>query len=187
MSLRQVHLKVHYISGVDNLVKDFYIPTLEQSTLYQRRTGYFNSRALAMASRGLSGLLRNQGRMQLICSVELEANEREVYENPSKHISLLNRKAETVAQMLQQPYDELEKDRLSLLAELLHQGLLEIKIAYPRAGIYHEKVGIFRDAEGNLIAFSGSDNETPGGWENNTESFHVFNSWDGSEAYQTGD
>lgn len=178
MSLRQVPLKVHYISGVDDLVKDFYILTLEKSTLYQRRTGYFNSRALAMASRGLSGLLRNGGRMQLICSVELETDEREVYEEASKQEKALNKKAEDVARMLEKPYDELERDRLALLAELLHQGLLEIKIAYPKVGIYHEKVGIFHDPEGNIIAFSGSDNETPGGWENNTESFHVFNSWE---------
>ena len=70
MSLREVPPKEHYISGVDDLVRDFYIPTLQKSTVYQRRTGYFNSRALAMASRGLSGLLRNGGHMQLICSVD---------------------------------------------------------------------------------------------------------------------
>lgn len=178
MSLREVPLKAHYISGVDNLVRDFYLPALEKSTMYQRRTGYFNSRALAMASRGLSGLLRNGGRMQLICSVELEESERRVYEEASKRETILNRKADDVARMLERPYDELERDRLSLLAELLHQGLLEIKIAYPKIGIYHEKVGIFRDNEDNIIAFSGSDNETPGGWENNTESFHVFTSWE---------
>ncbi len=45
MSFRDLGLKVQYISGVDNLVKDFYLPVLGRSKLYQRRTGYFNSRA----------------------------------------------------------------------------------------------------------------------------------------------
>lgn len=178
MSLREVPPKVHYISGVDDLVNDFYIPTLEKSSLYQRRTGYFNSRALAMASRGLSGLLKNNGHMQLICSVELDEEEREVYEASSRHQQILKKKADEVAEMLERPYDELERDRLALLAELLSHGLLEIKIAWPKVGIYHEKVGIMKDDEGNVIAFSGSDNETPGGWENNTESFHAFTSWE---------
>ncbi|MDO9538164.1 MAG: helicase-related protein, partial [Thermoplasmata archaeon] len=55
---------------------------------------------------------------------------------------------------------------------------LEIKIAYIKGGIYHEKAGIFKDEEGNIVAFNGSGNETPGGWRNNTESFHAFTSWD---------
>lgn len=178
MSLREVPPKEHYISGVDDLVRDFYIPTLQKSTVYQRRTGYFNSRALAMASRGLSGLLKNGGHMQLICSVELDEDEREVYESTAEQRKVIEKKAEEVAKMLERPYDELERDRLALLAEFLSQGLLEIKIAYRPYGIYHEKVGIMKDAEGNVIVFSGSDNETPGGWENNTESFHAFSSWD---------
>jgi ERCC4-related helicase len=178
MSLREVPPKEHYISGVDDLVRDFYIPTLQKSTVYQRRTGYFNSRALAMASRGLSGLLRNGGHMQLICSVELDEDEREVYESAAEQRKVIKKKAEEVARMLERPYDELERDRLALLAELLSQGLLEIKIAYRPYGIYHEKVGIMKDADGNAIVFSGSDNETPGGWENNTESFHAFSSWE---------
>ena len=177
MSLHDVPLKAHYISGVDDLVHGFYIPMLERSVLYQRRTGYFNSRALAMAGRGLSGLIRNKGRMQLICSVELEEEEREIYEDPSKHVRLLGQKAEDIAKTLDQPADNLEELRLMLLAELLSRGLLEIRIAYPKAGIYHEKAGIFIDAEGNKCAFNGSDNETPGGWLHNTESFHVFTSW----------
>ncbi|MDO9538353.1 MAG: restriction endonuclease subunit R, partial [Thermoplasmata archaeon] len=82
MSLRDVKYKAAYVSGVDNLVKDFYVPTLEKSVLYQRRTGYFNSRALAMAARGLSGLLKNNGKMQLLCSVQLDKSEEEVLRDP---------------------------------------------------------------------------------------------------------
>jgi len=174
MSLRDVNYKEVYVSGVDNLVKDFYIPSLEQSVLYQRRTGYFNSRALAMAARGLSGLLRNNGKMELLCGVQMDKEEAEVIRDP---VSYLERRAIDVLKALEQPYDELEKQRLGLLAHLLSTGKLEIKIGYRKGGIYHEKAGIFRDAEGNIVAFNGSGNETPGGWLNNTESFHAFTSW----------
>ena len=33
--------------------------------------------------------------------------------------------------------------------------------------------------EGHQLAFSGSINETAGGWVNNRESFHVHCSWEG--------
>ncbi len=175
MNLRELELKPYYITGVDNLVRMFYVPVLERSVLYQRRTGYFNSRALALAARGLTGLLKNDGKMQLICSVELDEPERAVIEDP---VGFLGRRAIDVAKALEEPYDEIERQRLALLAELLARGKLEIKIAMPHAGgIYHEKAGIFRDAEGNIVAFNGSGNETPGGWLKNTESFHAYASW----------
>lgn len=176
MSLRDVKYKDTYISGVDNLVKDFYIPTLEKSILYQRRTGYFNSRALAIAARGLRGLLLNGGRMQLLCSIQLDRYEEDVLNDPH---DFLDRTALDIVEALNQPYDEIEHERLSIMAEMLARGLLEIKVAIPhrRGGIYHEKAGIFRDREGDIVAFNGSGNETPGGWFNNTESFHVFRSW----------
>lgn len=175
MSLKEVNYKAAYVSGVDNLVMDFYIPTLQQSVLYQRRTGYFNSRALAMAARGISGLLKNGGNMQLLCSVQLDRTDEEVMRDPR---SYLERKAVDILEELEKPYDELEKKRLGLLAHLLDNEQLEIKIALRSGGIYHEKAGIFRDKEGNIVAFNGSGNETPGGWVNNHESFHVFTSWE---------
>ncbi len=175
MSFKSIELQPYYISGVDNLVQKFYIPVLEQSVLYQRRTGYFNSRALAMAARGLTGLLRNNGKMQLICSVELDEPERQVFEDP---VGFLERKSIDVAKMLEQPYDDREKQHLARLAELLARDKLEIKIAVPQSGgIYHEKAGIFYDSEENIVAFNGSGNETPGGWLRNTESFHAYTSW----------
>ena len=49
----------------------------------------------------------------------------------------------------------------------------------PGHSLFHEKVGIIADGEGNRLSFSGSVNETRGGWVNNRESFHVFGSWEG--------
>jgi len=175
MTLKDVRYKAAYVSGVDNLVQDFYIPTLSQSVLYQRRTGYFNSRALAMAGRGLSGLIKKGGKMQLLCSVQLDRSEEEVLKDP---VSYVERRSMDLLSALEQPYDELEKKRFGLLAEMLHRGLLEIRVVWQQGGIYHEKAGIFTDKDDNIVAFNGSGNETPGGWVNNTESFHVFTSWE---------
>ena len=175
LSLRDVQYKAAYVSGVDNLVRDFYIPSLRESVLYQRRTGYFNSRALAMAARGLSGMLAHGGKMQLLCSVQLEKDEEAVLRDP---VGYLEQQTVDVARMLEQPYDMVERLRLAILAELLARDLLEIKIGVShKGGIYHEKAGIFRDEEGDIVAFNGSGNETPGGWVRNTESFHTYTSW----------
>jgi superfamily II DNA or RNA helicase len=46
-------------------------------------------------------------------------------------------------------------------------------------GIFHEKLGIFEDLEGNRVSFRGSSNETWSGWHStgNHEAFEVFRSW----------
>jgi len=59
--------------------------------------------------------------------------------------------------------------------------VLEIKLAVPRnvrrRGIYHEKLGIFSDAAGNQIVFTGSANESANALSDNFECLDVFRSW----------
>ena len=52
---------------------------------------------------------------------------------------------------------------------------------------YHPKEGLFTDAEGNQVGFSGSVNESATALEDNYESFMVFNSWDTSPAHLEAD
>ena len=67
-------------------------------------------------------------------------------------------------------------------------GLLEVKIALPldhsgtrstraRAALFHPKVGILYNGDGNVIAFNGSVNETGAAWMRNREEFDVKRSW----------
>ena len=78
-----------------------------------------------------------------------------------------------------------EKARLNLLANLISDNILDIKIAFTedsdRMGMYHEKMGIITDAEGNRVAFAGSMNESATAMTLNYESIDVFCSWKGEE------
>lgn len=71
--------------------------------------------------------------------------------------------------------------RAKLLATFVKFGCIDIRVAVRRGGngIYHEKVGIFRDARGNRVSFLGSANETWSAWhsDGNLESIEVFRSW----------
>lgn len=51
----------------------------------------------------------------------------------------------------------------------------------PEGGIYHEKIGLFRDSDNNYVCFIGSVNETYNGHKRNLESFSILKSWDSSE------
>lgn len=73
-----------------------------------------------------------------------------------------------------------------MLANLVADGILDIRIAYTMdrsgMGMYHEKMGIIEDDEGNVIAFSGSNNESATAMSINYETMDVFRNWgDSSE------
>ncbi|MDL0140385.1 SNF2-related protein [Halobacterium salinarum] len=164
-----------------HLVDEFYVPALERSTRYDRIAGYFSSSALAVASRGIDALLENDGEMRLVVGTELYSTDRPVFE--------------ALTDELTESLDELEDEQLDaqlqLLARLLREDRLHIKVAVPRQGswrIFHPKMGIFHDGDGNAISFEGSVNETVGGWKNNYERFKVHRSWaDQQSTYVDGD
>ena len=62
------------------LAAQFYVPALACAQRYDRITGYFNATALAVAARGVEGLVLNAGRMRLVVGCTLDAAEVEAVE-----------------------------------------------------------------------------------------------------------
>ena len=162
MSLQDVEIKKEYRSRLDNVSRDFYIPLLKEAVSYKRAVGFFSSSILVEISKGIVGLINNGGKIQLIASPRLSDDDvdaiRKGYEKRNKVIH------DALVRHLKDPENKYQADRLNLLANLIADGYLDIKIALtedgPDIGMYHEKMGIIEDAEGNRVAFSGSNNET---------------------------
>ncbi|MEH7131406.1 hypothetical protein V7103_24860 [Neobacillus drentensis] len=71
MSFKNINFKNEYRSFEDNIINDFYIPALNKSIRYDRAVGFFSSTALIEITKGLSGLIRNDGKIRLIASPKL--------------------------------------------------------------------------------------------------------------------
>jgi DNA phosphorothioation system restriction enzyme len=177
--LRNLPLRNQYRSDRDDLLQDFYIPCLSSSAMYDRAVGFFSSTSLVAAAKGLSGLIQSGGKMRLVASPHLSREDATAIEQGLKQREEVI--AATLVHELEQAFATVIHDRLACLAWLLSQGILEIKLAVcrdlQRQGIYHEKLGLFQDAEGNLVAFSGSVNESAHGFMENFECIDVFRSW----------
>ncbi len=181
MSLKDVELKREYRSLIDNVARDFYIPLLRHAVIYRRAVGFFSSSSLIEISKGIMGLVRNGGIIQLVASPCLSDEDVEAIK---KGYSLREKIIENA--LLRGLYEiktEIEQDRLNLLASLIAEGIMDIKIALTKQdgeiGIYHEKMGIIADSEGNKVAFSGSMNESATAMTVNYEAIDVFCSWNG--------
>ena len=174
MTLRDIELDARdgrFDSDRENLLESFYVPCLKESTVYRRMAGYFCSNALALAVRGLEGLLRNRGIIKIIANVVLSKEDQDDIQ------AALRSHEARVAQEISNLTDELETNHISILAYLLKTQRLEIRIAVVDGGLEHSKWGIFEDSEGNRVIFSGSDNETVNGWLEHHERFDVHLSW----------
>lgn len=183
MSLLDVNLKKEYRSLRDDIVNDFYIPLLKESVLYKRSVGFFSSSSLLEISYGLTRLINNNGKIQLIASPNLSEEDIEAI-NKGYEIreSVIER---ALLQYITQPQNYFEEERLNLLATLIAEEKLDIKIAFSlkndKLGLYHEKLGLIYDNENNAIAFSGSMNETENAFINNYEIVDVFTSWEDND------
>ena len=190
MSFKDLILQKTYSSDTDDILNNFYIPILEESTEYYRLAGFFSSTSFAVAARGILGLINNGGKMKMIISPRL--NEKDIktiissYYEPEKYI------IEKIVSSIDDFESEFIKNHLYALGWMITNKMLDIKVAIPKKknykkedypsvleyGIFHQKVGILKNSNTDTITFSGSINESAAGWLGNVEEFKVFKSWE---------
>lgn len=185
LNLQDLDIELEYRSSRNNVVTDFYIPVLERATEYNRAVGFFSSTALVEISKGLGQLVENGGRINLIASPKLSEEDIYAIEYGYKaKESVINT---ALLRSFAEPEDIFQEKRLNLLAYLVAIDKLRIKIAYLKnknnIGIFHEKLGIIKDNNENVIAFSGSANESGMAFNYNYEAIDVFCNWKSDESF----
>ena len=181
--LTDLDWKLKYTPDDGDLVEVFYIPALHDAARYDRLTGYFDAGALALAARGVEGLVRNDGRMRLVVGCTLAPAEIDAI---NRGEALRDHVSRRLVELPLAPPDAQAADALELLAWMIGRGHLDVKVAVPcdadgrpvnDTAIFHEKSGVIEDRAGYKIAWTGSLNETSAGWKRNWESINVYRSW----------
>jgi superfamily II DNA or RNA helicase len=188
--LRDLNLRLGYDTA-DQALRDFYVPALSRAVTYDRSVGYFRVSSLSVAARGLSRFIAGGGHSRFLIGAEVGEEERDALIGAQEIPPAFA--AKLAAGLV--PSDEISQRRLEVLAWLVKEKRLEIKvaIAVDENGVptppgmevpyFHEKIGVLRDHLGDGIVFQGSTNETATAWLHNFESFSVFQSWDGTAGH----
>lgn len=188
--LRDLDLKLGYDTA-DQALREFYVPALSRSVQYDRSVGFFRTSALTVAAKGMSRFIAGGGQARFLIGAEVEEADRNALTG-----------AEVIPEELAQRLateliteDELATQRLAVLAWLVREKRLQIRVAIAvdesgapvppgtHVPYFHEKIGVLRDHRDEGVAFQGSVNESATAWQSNFESFSVYRSWDASAGY----
>src|SRR5258708_1044728 len=178
-SFQDLNLPTMMDTSDHDLVSDFFTPLLSNSVLYDRGVGFFSSGWLRINCSGMVAFANNGGRARWVTSPILDEADWEALEAGNRA-----RSDPALHQVLEQNITNLartlERDTLSALAWMVADEIITFKLALPYhkldQGDFHDKFGVFTDAQGNQISFNGSYNDSFRGTRN-YESIKIFRSW----------
>lgn len=170
MGLRDLPLKEAYRSDRDNLIEEFFLPCLDNCIEYDRAVEFAALKSLTSYYFGLKSFTQNRVQIRIVTGHRLRTSDLNIlskfYGKKNGVIPLNINHSNKKYQILQQ---------------MIESNKLKIKIAIPISeevyGSFNEKIGIFRDENGDVVAFTGTSNETFDPQNRNFESIDVFTSW----------
>ena len=178
--LSSLTIRNNYDSDDCDLNNEFYQPLLQKSVLYRRVSAYFNVRSFFEMSSGLSELIKNGGRAELVIGPELSNEDFAQLKDGYTQKKFYEKFLTEIKKDIPKANKNLVNHRLVAIAQLIALGKIDIKVAWKKNGIPHKKLGIFIDSGGDSVAFNGSQNETQAGLSVNDEDIFAFQSWDPS-------
>lgn len=188
MSLKDLPIRLSYKSkGKDNILDAFLIPALKQSVVYKRSVGFFSSSVFEIIDAGLTQFINNDGRIQIICSPELSEEDMEAIHLGYEMKRSISEKA--ILKDLEVCLEKITNDNLRLLVELIRRDQMNIMVVDvdDNMGIYHDKIGILKDADDNEVLFVGSPNESRNAYCGNYEKIRISVSWNQSDLLRIQD
>ena len=171
MQLRNLKLKEQYRTDKDNIISDFFIPCLSNCIQFDRAIEFLTLQGLSTLSLGFHNSTPS-ARIRMITGHQFKISDL----NVMSKIFLKNRNNRINFN------PELIRDvKLEVIRKMFTSGNLMLKIGIPSSeeidGTFAEKIGIFHDANGDSVAFSGSSNVAFDSQSKNFESIDVFTSW----------
>jgi hypothetical protein len=128
MSLQDLGLKKTYSSDEDDILREFYVPSLRVSTGYDRLAGFFSSTSLAISARGIIGLISNGGVFRLLVSPRFSEEDLTAITGGEGQDRLRRAIEDNLLSDIENLEDEFVRDHVSALGWMIAQGRMEIRV-----------------------------------------------------------
>ena len=179
LALRDLPLKQEYRSDRDDVVSEFFIPCLTNSIQYDRTIEFISVKSLSTLTFGLEDIQDHHAKIRLVSGHRFSTSDlNSIVRLFDHHTSRLNGRIN----MDNKIGNFIQDAKIRQLKKIIEDFKLEVKVAIPNSeyvdGVFEERMGIFRDTNDDVVAFSGTSNVTFDAENRNFESVDVFTSWD---------
>ena len=180
MGLRNLKLKQEYRSDRDDVVAEFFIPCLSNSIQYDRTIEFVSVKSLSTLTFGLENIQDHHAKIRLVTGHRFSTSD---LNSIIKLFDQRNHRKFNGKINLDNKIGSMIRDnKIVQLKKIIEEFKVEIKVAIPNSeyvdGVFEERMGIFRDTNDDIVAFSGTSNVTFDAENRNFESVDVFTSWD---------
>ena len=179
LALRDLPLKQEYRSDKDDVVSEFFIPCLTNSIQYDRTIEFISVKSLSTLTFGLENIQDHHAKIRLVSGHRFSTSDlNSIIKLFDQQTSRLNGRIN----MDNKIGNFIQDSKIRQLKKIIEDFKLEVKVAIPNSeyvdGVFEERMGIFRDTNDDVVAFSGTSNVTFDAENRNFESVDVFTSWD---------
>jgi len=163
---------------MDDVVSEFFIPCLTNSIQYDRAVESISIKSLSTLTFGLGNMQDHHAKIRLVSGHRFSTTDlniiKKLFDQRTNHRFNGNL---------------IRDHKITELQKIINDFKVQIKIAIPNSeyvdGIFEERMGIFRDTNDDIVAFSGTSNATFDAENRNFESIDVFTSWDDKSRVET--
>lgn len=178
MNYKDIPIEISYKSVGEDSFSQIINPILSCTKIYKRSVGFFSSSALDFIGDGVLELARNEGKIFLATSPRLSEEDIAAINSGYKARELVK---ERFVGEVQSTLMTISDENAKMLYLLIKEDVVDIKIVTRANGMYHDKLAVLEDYDGNVVACVGSNNETGSGYKYNYEKIRVYKSWNDIE------
>ena len=176
MGLREIRLEEEYRSDRNNMITDFFFPCLSNCIEYDRCVDFLSIRGLAGISMGFDNFTSGKAKLRMITGNRFK-------------IADLNILTKLFSEKYTKRFDGklIRDNKIQKLQDFINNDQIELKIAITNAeeisNLFSERIGIFKDENGEAVAFTGTSSSLST-QTRDFESVDVFTSWNDKSRVQ---
>jgi len=170
LGLREIELQEEYRSDRNDIASEFFFPCLSNCIEYDRCVDLLSIQTLVTISMAFDNFVSGKAKLRIITGHRFRAADLNLFTKifDEKYTKSFKGK-------------QIKNTKIEKIAKLFDNGQIEIKIAITNseqvANSFSERIGIFRDEDDQVVAFTGTSSESFSTQTIDFESVDVFTSW----------
>ena len=170
MGLREIELQEEYRSNRNDIASEFFFPCLSNCIEYDRCVDFLSIQTLATISMAFDNFVMGKAKLRIVTGHRFKASDLNLFTKlfDEKYTKSFEGK-------------QIKNTKIEKIAKFFDNGQIQIKVAIPNselvANSFSERIGIFRDEQDQVVAFTGTSSESFSTQTIDFESVDVFTSW----------